>query len=65
VLSEEADFIYKVTAEYATELDAGILWSDPDIGVEWPISEPILSQKDAQLPRLREAAVDFVYERDE
>lgn len=65
VLSEEADFVYKVTAEYAAELDAGILWSDPDIGIEWPISEPILSRKDAQLPLLREAGIDFSYQRDE
>lgn len=65
VLSDAADVIYKVTAEYAPELDAGILWSDPDIGIEWPISEPILSSKDAQLPLLRETEAGFFYERDE
>ncbi|MGD1996606.1 MAG: dTDP-4-dehydrorhamnose 3,5-epimerase [Anaerolineae bacterium] len=62
VLSEEADFVYKVTAEYAPELDRGILWKDPVIGIEWPLSEPTLSPKDAQLPTLQEAEVDFVYE---
>jgi dTDP-4-dehydrorhamnose 3,5-epimerase len=59
VLSAEADFVYKVTAEYAPELDAGIVWNDPEIGVEWPISDPIVSPKDAALPRLREAGDPF------
>lgn len=54
VLSDEADVTYKVTAEYAPQLDAGILWNDPDIGIDWPIDEPLLSQKDAALPRLRD-----------
>ena len=62
VLSEEADFVYQVTAEYAPELDRGILWNDPTIGIEWPVSEPMLSDKDARLPLLRNADVDFVYD---
>ncbi len=61
VLSDEADFLYKVTAEYAPELDSGIVWNDPDIGVEWPVSEPVVSSKDAGLPLLRDADVNFVY----
>jgi dTDP-4-dehydrorhamnose 3,5-epimerase len=62
VLSEEADLIYLVTAEYAPELDSGILWNDPAIGIHWPIAEPMLSPKDAQLPLLQDADLDFVYE---
>ncbi|MCK4450686.1 MAG: dTDP-4-dehydrorhamnose 3,5-epimerase [Anaerolineae bacterium] len=61
VLSEEAGFVYQVTAEYAPELDRGILWNDPAIGIQWPISEPMLSSKDARLPLLQEADIDFVY----
>ena len=61
VLSKEADFVYKVTAEYAPELDRGILWNDPAIGIRWPISEPILSSKDAQLPVLEDADVGSFY----
>jgi len=60
VLSEEADFIYQVTAEYAPHLEAGIVWNDPTIAVEWPIAEPLLSDKDAALP-LFQAAADFMY----
>jgi len=61
VLSDEADFLYKVSAEYAPELDAGIVWNDPDIGIEWPIADPIVSPKDAKLPSLREAEGSFTY----
>ncbi len=62
VLSEKADVLYKVTEEYAPELDQGILWNDPAIGIQWPIMTPILSAKDAQLPLLREADNRFVIE---
>jgi dTDP-4-dehydrorhamnose 3,5-epimerase len=62
VLSEEADLAYKVTAEYAPELDRGILWNDPAIGIEWPIVEPLLSSRDSHLPLLEDADVDFIYQ---
>lgn len=62
VLSEEATVFYKVTREYDPELDRGIAWNDPEIGVAWPIAEPILSAKDASLPPLREAPHSFQYE---
>lgn len=61
VLSEDADVIYKVTEEYRPELDRGILWSDPTIGIDWPVREPILSPKDARLPLLSDADIKFVY----
>ena len=54
VLSKEAEVLYKTTEEYAPEYDAGIIWNDPDIGINWPIERPILSKKDAALPMLRE-----------
>ena len=52
----------RVSAEYAPELDAGILWSDPQLAIEWPVQEPLLSPKDLRLPPLAEAGTDFVYE---
>lgn len=61
VLSETADVIYKVTEEYAPALDRGILWSDPEIGILWPIPSPLLSPKDATLPLLRDADHGFVW----
>ena len=62
VLSEHADLCYKVTAEYAREHERGILWNDPAIGVAWPIAEPVLSTKDAQLPLLQDAEINFAYD---
>ncbi|MDR5694490.1 MAG: dTDP-4-dehydrorhamnose 3,5-epimerase [Armatimonadota bacterium] len=62
VLSEVADVLYKVTAEYAPELERGIRWDDPDIGIRWPISDPILSPKDLTLPFLKDADHDFFYD---
>ncbi len=57
VLSEAADFVYKVTAEYAPALDSGIRWNDPRVAVDWPVGEPILSARDAQLPFLDQAGL--------
>ena len=59
VLSSAAHVLYKVTAEYAPELDRGILWNDPQIGIAWPIADPVLSTKDAALPLLSEADNNF------
>lgn len=52
VLSDVADVHYKVTEEYRPELDRGVLWNDPAIGVEWPVSDPIVSAKDVEQPTL-------------
>lgn len=60
-LSEAADVVYKVTAEYSQELDRGFVWSDEDVGIRWPVSVPILSQKDAGLPRLRNSDNRFSF----
>ena len=46
VLSETADFIYKCTDYYHPESEQGILWNDPDIGIQWPIADIQLSDKD-------------------
>ena len=63
VLNEEADVVYKVAGgEYAPELDRGIIWNDPQIGIRWPVESPIVSEKDARLPLLKEADNNFIYE---
>jgi dTDP-4-dehydrorhamnose 3,5-epimerase len=62
VISKEADVIYKVTQEYAPHAERGIAWNDPAIGIEWPITPPILSERDASLPFLRSAESNFVFE---
>jgi len=54
VLSEEAFFIYKCSNYYAPESEAGILWSDPDIAIDWPVNKPFLSEKDTKYPCLKD-----------
>ena len=56
VLSDSALFHYKCSDYYCPEGERGILWNDPDLGIEWPIESPIISERDAQLPRLREVS---------
>ena len=54
VLSETAEFLYKVSEYYSAEKERGIIWNDPEIGVEWPTSTPILSKKDKLNPGLKD-----------
>ena len=58
-LTDDVEFLYKADNCYAPEADGGIRWNDPEIGVEWGIEEPILSQKDANAPFLKDAVTDF------
>ncbi|CAL94491.1 dTDP-4-dehydrorhamnose 3,5-epimerase [Azoarcus olearius] len=56
VLSDTADFLYKTTDYYAPEAERCVLWNDPALGIEWPISEPpLLSAKDQSGKLLAEA----------
>ncbi len=56
VLSERALFSYLVTAPYDKSADAGIRWNDASLGIDWPVSEPLLSDKDAVAPFLAAVA---------
>lgn len=51
--------LYKVDEYYSPEHDRGILWSDPAIGIDWPTSKPILSDKDQKHPLLKDAEINF------
>jgi dTDP-4-dehydrorhamnose 3,5-epimerase len=65
VLSEVADVLYKQTAYYDPAVERGIAWDDPDVGIEWPLpaAELIVSERDANAPRLAqvEAELPFRY----
>jgi dTDP-4-dehydrorhamnose 3,5-epimerase len=52
VLSDYAEFLYKCTDFYVPGDEVGLIWNDPQINVQWPIEQPILSDKDAKLPSL-------------
>ena len=52
-LTDEVYLAYKCTKEYDSRLDAGVRWDDPDIGIEWPVNKPVVSEKDQHLPNIR------------
>ncbi len=54
VLSETADVLYKTTDLYNPDDEYGVLWSDPSIGIDWPIEVPEVSDKDKQFSGLKE-----------
>ena len=54
VLSETAHVLYKCTELFRREDEVSILWNDPEIGIEWPVREPLLSPRDRQARRLQE-----------
>ena len=56
VLSADATFVYQCTALYDRQADAGIRWNDGEIAVDWPVAEPLLSDKDQRAPFLAEIA---------
>jgi dTDP-4-dehydrorhamnose 3,5-epimerase len=62
VLSETADVIYKCTDYYAPEDEYGINWSDPNISIDWPISDPVISQKDRSYKYLNEISREHLPE---
>ena len=55
-LSDVADVAYQLSSLYDPATESGIAWNDPDVGVEWPVSDPLLSERDKQAPRLSEVA---------
>lgn len=57
VTSEWGEIVYKCTDVWRKENDRAIAWNDPEIGIEWPVAEPLLSAKDAAAPTLRDAPV--------
>ena len=51
---DPADVLYKVDSEYNPSTENGILWSDPDLAIEWPLAAPSLSQRDSSLPSFQD-----------
>ena len=63
-LTDDVEFVYKVDNLYSKECDRGIRYNDPDIGVDWGIADPILSQKDTTSPMLADSDCNFTYEEE-
>ena len=63
-LTDDVEFCYKVDNLYSREHDRGIRFDDPEIGVEWGVSAPVLSQKDETSPLLVNSDCNFVYDEE-
>lgn len=61
VLSDVADVAYLVSSYYDPATEAGIAWDDPDVGVDWQVEEPLLSERDKNAPRLAEIADELPF----
>lgn len=62
VVSDEASLLYMVTAEYAPDCEAGVIWNDPALAIDWPVRNPILSERDRGWPLLSAADNNFLYQ---
>lgn len=60
-LEADTEVLYKVDSYYAPDCDGGVIWNDPDLGIDWPLDghAPILSDKDQRLPRLKDLGTPF------
>ena len=58
-LMDNVEFLYKVDNPYAPEAEASIRWNDPEIGIDWPVTAPILSQKDTDAPFLKDTDTGY------
>ncbi len=56
VLSDEADVAYQVSSYYDPATESGIAWNDPDVGVDWQVENPLLSERDKSAPKLADVA---------
>ncbi|MBB3150881.1 dTDP-4-dehydrorhamnose 3,5-epimerase [Paenibacillus endophyticus] len=64
-IAKNTEVLYKVDEYYSAEHDRGIAWDDPSLDIDWPILNPITSDKDKKHPVLRDAEINFIYYRTE
>lgn len=63
-LTEDTEIVYKCSDFYAPETEGALIWNDPDIGIDWPLQgiTPVLSDKDAEAPKLADLTSPFTWE---
>jgi dTDP-4-dehydrorhamnose 3,5-epimerase len=61
VTSETALFAYKCTDFYTPQHEVTLAWNDPEVGVRWPVEEPLLSEKDKRGLRLRDLPPELLF----
>jgi dTDP-4-dehydrorhamnose 3,5-epimerase len=64
-LEDDTEVLYKVSSYYSASHDAGVIWHDPNLGIDWPVDKAsvVLSEKDQRLPQLHEISETFTFER--
>jgi dTDP-4-dehydrorhamnose 3,5-epimerase len=62
VVSEQAEFLYKVSSYYDPQAERGLAWNDPSIGIAWPVAAPLLSERDQRHPRLSQISEVELFE---
>jgi dTDP-4-dehydrorhamnose 3,5-epimerase len=60
VLSDKVDFVYKCSDFYTPGDEYGIRWDDPEVGIDWPMKEVVLADKDRQAPRLKDVLAEHM-----
>lgn len=60
-LTPDVEVMYKVDDYYAPEFDRNFRWDDPEVGIEWPVTDPILSDRDRRAPLLKDAENNYRY----
>jgi len=63
VVSDYAEFLYKCTEYWSPPDERGIQWDDPELNIDWPVKDPILSAKDTRHPRFAEAELWYEYKK--
>lgn len=58
-LTDRVEFLYKADNPYCPEAEGGIRWNDPDLAIDWGVTDPFLSDKDRRAPWLREAVTEY------
>ncbi len=54
-LTDDTLVLYKTTEEYAADLERGVRWNDPELAIAWPLPKPLLAERDAKFPLLKDA----------
>ncbi|MFZ2008233.1 MAG: dTDP-4-dehydrorhamnose 3,5-epimerase [Stellaceae bacterium] len=57
-MADDTAILYYISAEYVPDAARGIVWNDPAVGVSWPLSDPVLSDRDRNLPYLADCRLD-------
>ena len=60
-LTDDVEFLYKADGLYNAQADRNVLWSDPELAVDWGVENPIVSEKDKNAPLLKDSDIDFTY----